>query len=93
LKQKGLIFYVFVNIKKIHHKPQPSDHQAFAVKGKRERPTPAKDPPQPSLFREGVITIANGYHSRFSNICSLPKQGIYGIARAMLSLLRHCRVM
>ena len=42
--QKCCIFYVFVNIKKIHHKPQPSDHQAFAVKGKR-------DPPQPPVIK------------------------------------------
>ena len=36
------------------------------------------DPPQPSLLREGVIAIVNGYYSRFSNISSLPKQGGLG---------------
>ena len=87
LKQKGEIPISLYLLKRIHHLQtlhvfaQPFANQHFSVKGKKGDPqqeTQTRDPPHPSLFREGVITIANGYHSRFSNISSLPKQGGLG---------------
>ena len=69
-QQRGSIFQVFGNIKKIHQDPQPPDKQPFAVKGKRETHT---NPP--CLGRELLLLQMDIIHVSAILAPSLSREG------------------
>ena len=49
-----------------------------------------RDPPQPSLYREGMLAIENWYDIWWRSTCSLPKQGGLGWVSCLGLLLHPC---